>query len=118
MTIRVLHADDSESYRRLLRVLLAGDEAIELVGEAGDADELLAALPAARPDVVLLDQLGGCDLLDRVRAAAPGAAVVVLSGFAAADDPSGLAARADGYVVKSPVVDELRACVLRVAGRA
>jgi len=114
--IRVLHADDSADFRRLLGVLLAGDPQLELVGEAADVDGLLAGVAAVRPDVVLLDQLGGPELVARIRAAAPGVRIVVLSGFGAADDPSGLAAAADGYVVKAPVIDELRAAVLRVVG--
>ena len=110
MTVRVFHADDSPSYRLLVRELLAGDDALAIVGEAGTAEETVAGVARTRPDVVLLDRLGDEGLVERVRAAAPGARVVVLSGHAGLPD-----AGVDAVVVKSPFVDELRATVLRLA---
>ncbi len=108
--IRVFHADDSDSYRRLLEVLLAGDDAIELCGAAADAAGTVEGVAVARPDVVLLDQLGDASLVARVRAAAPGTKVVVLSGTR---EPE-LAPVADACVVKAPDLRELRETVLRL----
>jgi len=58
MGIRVLHCDDSEAFTRLVAFWLAEHDDIEYVGEARTAEAALAALPTARPDVVLLDTLG------------------------------------------------------------
>ncbi|MBK0870313.1 MAG: response regulator transcription factor [Saccharopolyspora sp.] len=53
--IRLVLADDEAMLRRGLRVLLEHDGAIRVVGEAGDGDELVAAVRTHQPDVVLVD---------------------------------------------------------------
>ncbi len=55
MTIRVLIADDHPVLRSGLRVLLATDPDLEVVGEAGTGEETLHLAEELRPDVVLLD---------------------------------------------------------------
>jgi DNA-binding NarL/FixJ family response regulator len=53
--VRVLIVDDDALVRSGLRMMLAGAERIEVVGEAGDGREVLPALDRHRPDVVLMD---------------------------------------------------------------
>lgn len=53
--VRVLIADDNAVIRMGLRLLLASEPAIELVGEAVDGAEALALSRLRSPDVVLLD---------------------------------------------------------------
>jgi DNA-binding NarL/FixJ family response regulator len=53
--IRVLLADDQAIVRTGLRTLLGAEPDIEIVGEAADGNEVLAALHQTRPDVVLMD---------------------------------------------------------------
>jgi two-component system LytT family response regulator len=53
--IRALIADDEPPARRKLRELLAREADLEVVGEAGDGVEAVAAIRAAAPDVVFLD---------------------------------------------------------------
>ena len=53
--IGVFLLDDHEVVRRGVRDLLEAEEGIEVVGEAGTAAEALARVPAARPDVAVLD---------------------------------------------------------------
>ena len=53
--IRVLVVDDQSLVRAGLRVLLDGEDDIEVVGEAGDGDEALALALATPADVVLMD---------------------------------------------------------------
>ncbi|MGW3470671.1 response regulator [Saccharopolyspora sp. NPDC000995] len=66
--IRVLLADDEAMLRRGLRVLLEGDGSIQVVAEAGNGDELLAAVRAYRVDVALIDvQMPGKDGLTALR---------------------------------------------------
>ena len=116
--IRVFHCDDSESFRMLLREQLDGDEDVELVGEAAEPAEAVAGVGAAQPDVVLLDLLAPDEadrLLRELREAAPGARIVVYSGFPpqAAEEAR---AGADAYLQKSAPFSEVRQAILD-AGR-
>jgi DNA-binding NarL/FixJ family response regulator len=114
--VRVFHGDDSESYRHLIREVLVGGD-IEIVGGAGTPEGVVEGVQREQPDVVLLDQFGGAALIESVRAADPGAKVVVLSGFDPEDGDRELAAQADAYVVKSDALTELEGVVLAVAGQ-
>jgi len=53
--IRVLLVDDDPLLRSGLKLMLAPEPEIEVVAEAGDGDEVLAAVDRHRPDVVLMD---------------------------------------------------------------
>jgi len=79
--LRALIVDDEPLARSNIAHLLARDPALELVGQCGSAEEALAALPAARPDLVFLDvempECDGFELLERVGAAPPFAIVFV-----------------------------------------
>jgi DNA-binding NarL/FixJ family response regulator len=84
---RVLIADDVIDLRTLMRMALelAGD--FEVVAEAGDGAQAITQAEFHQPDLVLLDLsmpvLDGLEALPRIRAVAPDAHVVVLSGFEA-----------------------------------
>ena len=53
--IRVLIVDDDALVRGGLTMMLGGAAGIEVVGEAADGSEVLAAVDRHHPDVVLLD---------------------------------------------------------------
>jgi DNA-binding NarL/FixJ family response regulator len=53
--VRVLIADDQALFREALTALLAVQPGIEVVGEAADGREAVAAAGRCRPDVVLMD---------------------------------------------------------------
>ncbi len=113
--MRVFHCDDSDAFRRLLQLMLAEREGIELVGGAPDRARALDGVAAAQPDVVLLDAIApdfGTDLVEELLAAAPGTKVVVYSGHPElrADD-----ARVSAVVSKDTPMDELEATLRRVA---
>ena len=110
MTLRVFVADDDSMYRYLLREALP-DGDIEIVGEAGDRVALVAGVGDVQPDVVLLDQLCGAQTVAELRAVAPAARVLILSGHQREDADQAFAAAADGYVVKGADLEELRAAV-------
>ena len=112
MGVRVFHGDDNDLYRQLVRELLPEDDRIEMVGDAASPDAVVAGVAACQPDVVLLDQIGGAEVVDRVRAAAPGVRVIVLSGYQPGDGDREMEARADGYVVKAADLDAVRVAVL------
>jgi DNA-binding NarL/FixJ family response regulator len=116
VAVRVFHGDDNETYRLLIQAVLDGG-GVEYVGGAGDPDDVVEGVTLTRPDVVLLDQLGGADLVDRVRAAAPDTRIVILSGYGPGDGDLEFAARADAYLVKELDIDGLRAAILSAAQR-
>jgi DNA-binding NarL/FixJ family response regulator len=111
---RVLVVDDDPDYRLLVRLALAPGQGFEVVAEAGDGDAAVAAARQAQPDLVLLDcTLPGADAFDilpALRAAAPEARVVLVSGH----DPSDLrvasrSAGAIGYLTKETPARRLAA---------
>ena len=55
MSIRVLLVDDQELVRTGFRRVLTGEEDIEVVGEAANGREALAAAARTRPDVIVMD---------------------------------------------------------------
>ncbi len=117
--VRVALVDDHEIVRRGVRELLEG-EGIEVVAEAGTAAEALRRMPAARPDVVLLDmQLPdgtGVEVCRELRELLPCTAVLVLTTY---DDDEALFASilagAAGYVLKQVRGNDLVDAVRRVA---
>ena len=111
MTVSVFHGDDNDAYRLLIEKTLPHEGGIEVVGGAGTADEVVAGVERTQPDVVLLDQLHGSGLIARVRAAAPGVRVVILSGYAAGMGDEELERGADAYVVKTAELSVLAAAV-------
>jgi DNA-binding NarL/FixJ family response regulator len=83
--IRVLIADDHAVVRQGLRTYLELQDDLEVVAEAGDGEQALAAVARHAPDVVLLDlampALDGIGALRRLAYEAPGARVIVLTSF-------------------------------------
>jgi DNA-binding NarL/FixJ family response regulator len=83
MTIRVLLVDDHEIVRQGLRALMAEEEDVELIGEAGDGREAMRLAEQLRPDVVVMDiampGLNGVEATRRIRELVPGLQVVALS---------------------------------------
>lgn len=83
--LRVLLVDDVEDLRRLTRFALEMSGSFEVVAEAGDGADGVTLAGLHQPDVVLLDVsmpgMDGMEALPLIRDAAPGASVVMLSGF-------------------------------------
>lgn len=119
-TIRVAIADDHPVVRAGIRMLLAEDTMIEVVGEAGDLVTALDLVRARRPDVLVLDlHLGATlalELLPRLGAEAPGTGVLI---FTVQQEPAYasrcLAAGARGYLRKDAREGELVQAVRAVA---
>ncbi len=67
-TVRLVLADDEALLRRGLRVLLQADGRVEVVAEVADGRQLIDAVIAHRPDVVLIDvQMPGTDGMEALR---------------------------------------------------
>lgn len=113
-------ADDHAVVRAGLRLLLATDPALQVVGEAGDLDGTLAQLQRLYPAVLVLDlSLGGEFVLPavpRLLAASPATRILVLTMHR---DPAHAAAAlrlgAHGYVLKDTADDELTRAIAAVA---
>jgi two-component system response regulator DevR len=120
MTIRVFLLDDHEVVRRGLGDLLASTGEIQIVGEAGTAEEALSRIPPTRPDVAVLDVRlpdgNGIEVCRAVRSRHPEIACLMLTSFA--DDEamlSAIVAGASGFVLKQVRGTELVDAVMRVA---
>jgi DNA-binding NarL/FixJ family response regulator len=122
--IRVLIVDDDALVRAGLSMMLAGTDDIRVVAEAGDGAEVLSAVDAYRPDVVLMDiRMPGVDGLaatERVRAREEAPEVIVLTTFDADDHVlRALRAGAAGFLLKdTPPPEIMRAIRLVAAGEA
>ncbi len=84
--LRVVLCDDAVGFPDLVASWLQTDDGMELVATTGSATELLEVLPTQRADVVLLDLMlpegpTTPELVERVRALAPGARVVLVSSL-------------------------------------
>ena len=106
--IRLFLVDDEPQVRQGLRMRLEMEPGFDVVGEAGDGPTALAAIPGARPDVILMDiDMPGGDgiaLTREVRSVAPGSAVVIVTMYDDADIRArAFAAGASGFVSKHEI---------------
>jgi DNA-binding NarL/FixJ family response regulator len=118
--VRVVLVDDDQLVRVGLRLLLSGDDDIEVVGEAGDGFEAEGVIAATEPDVVLMDiRMPRCDGLvatARELRRRPELAVLVLTTFEGDDLVLGaLQAGARGFLLKDTPPHELVQAVRTVA---
>jgi DNA-binding NarL/FixJ family response regulator len=119
--IRVLLCDDAEGFRALMRVSLAEDPSIEIVGEAADGVAGVEATAELQPDVVLLDmsmpRMGGLQAIPKMRRRAPRTSIIGLSSLSAARmaAPS-KEIGAHSYLEKGAQLDEIRAAIHDAAG--
>ena len=116
---RVMVVDDHPMWREAVARDLA-EAGFEVVGSASDGVEALRRLPAARPDVVVLDlqmpKLDGVSATREIVAGFPGCRVLVLTASAEqADVLEAVKAGATGYLVKSSSREELIDAVVRTA---
>jgi DNA-binding NarL/FixJ family response regulator len=113
--MRILLADGESNVRYGLRVLLEERSEFEVVGEAAEAEELLAQIEAACPDLVLLSWglpgLAGADLLPILRGVCDELYVIVLSGRPEARQAA-LDAGADAFLVRGCPAKGLRKAIL------
>ena len=121
--IRVLLADDHETVRHGLKLLIDRQPDMEVVGEAGDGRLAVERTGELKPHVIVVDvsmpEMNGLAATKAIRQSAPATAVVALTRYA--DDAyvqELLGAGALGYVLKqspaSELVDAVRAAA---AGR-
>ncbi len=117
--IRVLVVDDHPVVRQGLRAFLDTRDGMAVVGEAGDGEAAIAEAARLRPDVILMDLLmpgtDGLTAIGRIRAADPGARILVLTSFSSADQVvPAVRAGAAGYLLKDAAPEEVEAAVRAV----
>jgi two-component system response regulator DevR len=115
--IRVFLLDDHEIVRRGLADLLETEVGISVVGEAGTSAEALNRIPAARPDVAVLDARlpdgSGIDVCRDIRSSMPDVRCLILTSYDDNDAVfAAVMAGAAGYLLKeirgSSLVDAIR----------
>lgn len=103
--VRVFLVDDHEVVRRGLIGLLGSDPELAIVGEAGSVREALARIPAAHPDVAVLDVRlpdgNGVELCRELLSRLPTLRCLMLTSDSSDEAAlSAVLAGASGYVVK------------------
>ncbi|MFD0200521.1 MULTISPECIES: response regulator transcription factor [Saccharothrix] len=121
--IRVLVVDDQALIRAGTRAILESADDVEVVGEAGDGAEAVAACREHRPDVVLMDlrmpRVDGVTATAQLKKGADPPLVLALTTF---DDDQlmidALTAGADGFLLKQLSPKDLLTAVRAVNGGA
>ena len=120
MAIRVVLADDHEMLREEVRKFLAGQDGMEVVGEAVDGESALEQARRLHPDVVVMDISmpggGGISATRKIDAELPGVRVVALSIHSERIYVQAmLGAGASGYVVKDSIARDLVPAIESIA---
>lgn len=110
--IRILLADDHTLFRSGLKALLASEPDMEVVGEAGDAQQAMERCRKLKPEVLVLDLVmpgaSGLQVLPQVLQSCPGCRVLVLTMMSEEQYlVQVLKAGGSGYVPKSAADTEL-----------
>ena len=116
MAIRVLITDDHGVVRQGLRMFLALDPDIEVVGEAEDGEEALSMARELHPDVVLMDLLmpvmDGMEATRAIRSEMPDVEVIALTSVLEDVSVTGaIRAGAMGYLLKDTQAEELHRAI-------
>ena len=117
--IRILIADDHVLVREGIRALLSLCDDLEVVGEASDGQEAIAATRQLDPDVVLMDinmpGLGGLEATLQIRRENQRAKILVLTQYDDREYVSRfLKSGASGYILKRAAGSELASAVRAV----
>ena len=120
MSIRVLIADDQSMVRAGFRMLLSGEEDIDVVAEARDGHEAVEKAARFDPTVVLMDirmpELDGLEATRRIIAADDHARILILTTFGLDEYIyEALSVGASGFVLKDDPPEQLIAAVRTVA---
>ena len=120
MSIKVYLIDDHALVRAGLKMILAGEFGIEVVGEADNGEDALPQVRRLKPDVVLCDLhlpgLSGLDITERIARSDLATRVIIVSVLEDGPLPKRLLeAGAAGYVGKGGDARELLRAVRDVA---
>ena len=115
---RLLIADDHDLVREGLRAVLAGEEDLEVVGEATDGQQALQMCRSLEPDLVLMDvrmpKIDGLEATRAIKEEMPGVSVVMVTMH---ENPDylleAIRAGAAGYILKDAEGEKLVRAVRR-----
>jgi DNA-binding NarL/FixJ family response regulator len=116
LSVRILVVNDSEQFRRLVSVILAMRQNLQVVGEASDGSEAVHKAAELKPDLIILDidlpNVNGIEAARQIRRCAPQSKIILLSpGVSAVFVPEALSLGAAGYLLKLNVGTELLVAV-------
>jgi DNA-binding response OmpR family regulator len=123
VTTTLLGVDDSKTMRKVIEITFAGEDFRTVLAE--NADDAMSKLHADRPSVVLVDAgfegNTGYDLCQRLKSAAPGVGVLLLSSKQQPYDRArGTQAGADDFIDKpfdtQQLIDKVGTLLRRLAG--
>ena len=110
--IKIIIADDHTIFRQGLRMLLAQEDDMEVVGEAADGIEALELAKKLNPDIILLDiampNMDGVQVAGRIKKSLPRIKIIVLTSYS--DDQflyEFLKLGVSGFVLKDSASQEL-----------
>ncbi len=120
MPIRILLVDDHSVVRQGLRMFLALDPELEVIGEAADGAEAVRMARELKPDVVLMDMLmpvmDGVAATAAIRRELPDTEVIALTSVLEDEKVIGaVRAGAIGYLLKDTEADDLRRAIKAAA---
>jgi DNA-binding NarL/FixJ family response regulator len=120
VSIGVLIADDQSMVRAGFRMLLGGEEDIQVVAEAGNGLEAVSQAARFQPHVILMDirmpELDGLEATRRILEADGQSRILILTTFALDDYVyEALQAGASGFVLKDDPPEQLIAAVRTIA---
>lgn len=118
-TIRIFVADDHPIVRRGIRDLMETEPDIEVIGEATNGRDAIAAVSDLKPDVVLMDlvmaPVDGIEATRQIKARQPEVKILVLTSFATDDKVfPAIKAGALGYLIKDTPPEELVRAIRQV----
>ena len=118
--LRILIAEDHQTVREGVKLLVNSQPDMEVIGEAGNGDEAVSKTAEMAPDLLLMDismpSLNGLLATERLRAAIPKLKILILTRHT--DDgylQQLLGAGANGYVLKQSAPTELITAIRTIA---
>lgn len=118
-TIKIVIAEDHQTVREGIRLLIEAQPDLEVIGEAGDGEDAIALVKQLLPDLLLMDismpRMNGLQATKKLRAMLPDLRILVLTRHT--DDGylrQLIAAGANGYVLKQSAPDQLISAIRTV----
>lgn len=121
MPTHVLLVDDDQAFRHFVKRQLAKDQALRVVGEAGDGSEALRLTRTHPPDVILMDlampKVSGLEATRHIKAEHPDIRVIILTQYQEeAYRQAAAQSGADAFLTKKTRMADLLATIRAVAG--
>ena len=116
---RIVLADDHALIRHGIKNIISQDEGLDIVGEVGDGEQLLAYLEKDIPDMLILDismpRVSGIDLAELVKKRYSSVKILMLTMHKNKQFFYGaMSAGADGYLIKSDSDEELLLAINKI----